>query len=292
MADMLSEGALEQKATRPNSAGMGLVNPVIRKMQRAEEQASSGERVATYGGIATKTGFFLIITLVAIGGYFALQPLFEKSGNIIETTSGIIAIQTTPMGLLWLIGAVLLTIIMPLLCWLCKSIIPVIGTVYCVAQGYLVGFIADSLVPEFKWLAILSLALTIGLVGGMLFLYAKRIVKVGKKTRSVIITAFVAIFLGSVLLFVMNFIPGLNQIAAAISKLLANPIVGVIVSCVFVVIGALMLLVDFDAIEQCVENNLPKKREWMAAFGLAYTIIYLYLKILDILMKLFGRRRS
>lgn len=292
MADMLNEGALEQNTAKNTSVGMGFVNPVIRKMQRAGEQASSGEGVATYGGIAIKTAFFLIVTLVAIGCYFSLQPMLERSGAIIESTSGIIAIKTTTIGMLWLVGAVLLTIIMPLICWLCRSIIPVIGTVYCIAQGYLVGFIADSLVPEFKWLAILALILTIGLVGGMLFLYARRIVRVGQKTRSVIITAFVAIFLGGILLFVMNFIPGLSPIAAAVSRLLANPIVGAISSCAFVVIGALMLLVDFDAIEQCVENNLPKKREWMAAFGLAFTIIYLYLKILDILMKLFGRKRS
>ena len=291
MADMLNAGALEQQAPKKSFSGMGLVNPVIRKMQNAGEQANSGERVATYGGIALKTGLFLLITLIAIGGYFSLQPLFEKSGNIIESTKGIIAIQTTPMGLLLLLVAILLTIIMPLLCWLCKSIIPVTGTVFCIAQGYLVGFIADCLAPNFKWLAILSLVLTIGLVGGMLFLYARRIVRVGKKTRSVIITAFIAIFIGGVLLFIMNFIPGLSEIAAAVSHLLSNPIIGVIVSCVFVVIGALMLLVDFDAIEQCVENNLPKKREWMAAFGLAYTIIYLYLRILEMLIKVFGRSK-
>lgn len=291
MADMLNAGTLEQKAPKKSFSGMGLVNPVIRKMQNAGEQANSGERVATYGGIAFKTGLFLLITLIAIGGYFSLQPLFEKSGNIIESTSGIIALRTTPMGLLWVLGALLLTIIMPLLCWLCKNIIPLTGTIFCIAQGYLVGFIADCLAPNFKWLAILSLVLTIGLVGGMLFLYARRIVRVGKKMRSVIITAFVAIFFGSVLLFIMNFIPGLSQIAAAISQLMANPIVGVIVSCAFVVIGALMLLVDFDAIEQCVENNLPKKREWMAAYGLAYTIIYLYLRILEMLIKIFGRNK-
>ena len=53
-----------------------------------------------------------------------------------------------------------------------------------------------------------------------------------------------------------------------------------------------MLLVDFDAIEKCVENRLPKKREWMAAFGLAYTIIYLYLRILELLMKIFGKGKK
>ena len=289
---MLSENALEQNKPKKNFLGMGLVNPVIRKMQKAGEVAADGEKVATYGGIAIKTGLFLLITMLGIVGYFELQGLFEKSGNIIEAASGIIALRTTPMGLLCLLGVIVLTIAMPLLCWLWRGAIPVVGTIYCIAQGYFVGFIADALAPEFKWLAILSLVLTIALVAGMLFLYSKRIIRVTNKMRSVIITLFVASILGSILMFVMSLIPGLQPVALALAKLMDSPAVGVIVGIVFIIIGALMLLVDFDAIEKCVENRLPKKREWMAAFGLAYTIIYLYLRILELLMKIFGKGKK
>lgn len=289
---MLNENALKQNKPKKDLLGMGLVNPVIRKMQKAGEVAVDGEKVATYGGIGIKTGFFLLITMLGITGYFELQGLFEKSGNIIEAASGILALRTTPMGLLWLLGAVVLTIIMPLLCWLWRGAIPVVGTIYCVAQGYLVGFIADALAPKYKWLAIMALVLTIALVAGMLFLYSKRIIRVTNKLRSVIITLFVAAILGGVILFLLSLIPGLQPVALAIAKLMDNPIVGIIVEIAFLVIGALMLLVDFDAIEKCVENRLPKKREWMAAFGLVYTIIYLYLKILSLLMKLFGKGKK
>lgn len=292
MAEMLNENALEQNKPKKDLLGMGLVNPVIRKMQKAGEVAADGEKVATYGGIGIKTGLFLLITMLGIVGYFELQGLFEKSGNIIEAANGIVALRTTPMGLLWLLVAIVLTIVMPLLCWLWRSAIPVVGTIYCIAQGYLVGFIADALAPEFKWLAIMALVLTIALVSGMLFLYSKRIIKVTKKFKSVIITFFVAAILGGVLMFLLSLIPGLQPVALAIAKLLDNPIVGILTEVVFLIIGALMLLVDFDAIEQCVENRLPKKREWMAAFGLVYTIIYLYLRILSLLMKIFGKGKK
>lgn len=292
MSEMLSENALEQNKPKKNFLGMGLVNPVIRKMQKAGEVAADGEKVATYGGIAIKTGLFLLITMLGIVGYFELQGLFEKSGNIIEAASGILALRTTPMGLLCLLGVIVLTIAMPLLCWLWRGAIPVVGTIYCIAQGYFVGFIADALAPEFKWLAILSLVLTIALVAGMLFLYSKRIIRVTNKMRSVIITLFVASILGGILMFVMSLIPGLQPVALALAKLMDSPAVGIIVGIVFIIIGALMLLVDFDAIEKCVENRLPKKREWMAAFGLAYTIIYLYLRILELLMKIFGKGKK
>ena len=42
------------------------------------------------------------------------------------------------------------------------------------------------------------------------------------------------------------------------------------------------MLVDFDTIERCVTNQVDEKYEWMAAWGLAYTILYIYFKILRI----------
>ncbi|WP_294466916.1 Bax inhibitor-1/YccA family protein [uncultured Ruminococcus sp.] len=53
-----------------------------------------------------------------------------------------------------------------------------------------------------------------------------------------------------------------------------------------IITATLFLLTDFDTIEKNVENNLPKKYEWSAAFGLAFTVIWIYLKVLDLLLTL------
>ena len=71
-----------------------------------------------------------------------------------------------------------------------------------------------------------------------------------------------------------------------------NPAFSIILSIVFVIIAALFMLVDFDTIERCVENKMDKKYEWMAAWGLAYTILYIYFKVLRILLMIFGRGKS
>ena len=99
---------------------------------------------------------------------------------------------------------------------------------------------------------------------------------------------FGSIIIGSIFLIVMHFIPGLNIVAMGIDGILANPVVSIISSIVFI-IAAIFLVADFDGIEECIERKMDKSYEWMAAFGLAYTIIYLYFKILNLLVQIFVR---
>jgi uncharacterized YccA/Bax inhibitor family protein len=55
------------------------------------------------------------------------------------------------------------------------------------------------------------------------------------------------------------------------------------------VIAALNLVLDFDFIEQGAERGAPKYMEWYAAFGLLVTLVWLYIEILHLLMKLQNR---
>lgn len=44
----------------------------------------------------------------------------------------------------------------------------------------------------------------------------------------------------------------------------------------------------FAVVDDCVREGYPKSYEWSAAFGLVFTVIWIYLKILDLLMQLAG----
>ena len=46
---------------------------------------------------------------------------------------------------------------------------------------------------------------------------------------------------------------------------------------------------DFDFIESGAEQGAPKYMEWYGAFGLMVTLIWLYLEILRLLVKLQSR---
>ena len=52
-----------------------------------------------------------------------------------------------------------------------------------------------------------------------------------------------------------------------------------------IIIASLFLLADFNTVQYIVENGLPKKYEWIAAFGLVFTIVWIYFKVLDLLAR-------
>ena len=79
---------------------------------------------------------------------------------------------------------------------------------------------------------------------------------------------------------------------AGINAFVDQPVIAVGISVIYVIFACLFMLADFDSIQRCVDNRMDKKYEWMAAWGLAYTILYLYFKILRILLILFGNSRS
>ena len=54
-------------------------------------------------------------------------------------------------------------------------------------------------------------------------------------------------------------------------------------------IAALNLVLDFDFIEEGADQGLPKHMEWYGAFSLMVTLVWLYIEILRLLMKLRSR---
>jgi uncharacterized YccA/Bax inhibitor family protein len=56
-----------------------------------------------------------------------------------------------------------------------------------------------------------------------------------------------------------------------------------------IVIAAMNLFLDFDNIEDGVNNNQPKYMEWFGAMGLMITLLWLYIEFLRLLSKLASR---
>ena len=63
---------------------------------------------------------------------------------------------------------------------------------------------------------------------------------------------------------------------------------GVVISLFAVGLAAVMLILDFDFVEQGVRNGLPEKYSWYAAFGLLVTLVWLYIEMLRLIAILRG----
>ena len=71
--------------------------------------------------------------------------------------------------------------------------------------------------------------------------------------------------------------------------MMQNPGLTIALDVIGLVIAALFLISDFSMIDRCVKDGYPKQYEWSAAFGLVFTVLWIYLKILDLLMQFSGK---
>ena len=268
----------QSTASAKQTAGMIMMNPMIRKISRIEEQAP--DHSAAYGGIAGKTFFFMLATAAGVAGYFILHQFLAAVG------SQQIALEEYSFYVTELIIggiALLMTILAPMIALLIRPLIPIFGTIYCAGIGYTITMLADLLGAEYSELLFMALGITILLVAVMACLYASGFVKVGKKFRAIVTALFLTAVFGGVIAFALSFVPGVGQ---ALSFLSDSPVLSIVMGVIYVVIACAFLLVDFDTIQRTVENHLPKKYEWAAAFGLAYTVIFLFLKVFNLLSNL------
>jgi uncharacterized YccA/Bax inhibitor family protein len=66
-------------------------------------------------------------------------------------------------------------------------------------------------------------------------------------------------------------------------------VIGIGFSLIVVGIAALNLVLDFDFIEQGVQQGAPRYMEWYGAFGIMVTLVWLYIEILRLLSKMRSR---
>ncbi len=284
---------------QPNKKGFfsNLANPVLRKLEKNGEYASGN--VATYKGIILKTVFFLAVTIIGVFFSFILHNLMISSptaelAHVADAKNGIYDLTIASGEALIMIAVLLISIITPFIAWLVRPAIPIVGSLYSLAQGMLIGYITIALAQEYKYISLFAMILTLALVGGMLLVYAKRIIKVTARFRGVITAIFFGVIVSGIIYFLLSLIPAVRNsgLFSGISTAFGSPAVSIIIGIVYVILAALFMLVDFDTIERCVTNQVDEKYEWMAAWGLAYTILYIYFKILRILLTILGNKNS
>ena len=271
-----------------------MTNPAIKRLQKviADEQVSVN---ATYAGVASKTVYFLIWTVIGIAAFFIFQNtllnIAPETYTVIQSENVFEFAMTVASG-----GAVaaaaIITLVTALISIFAMAALPIVGAIYSIAQGYLLAFITDALAPQYEWLGILALTLTVVIVATLLFLYSTGKIKVGQRFRAAIFTLCITIIITSLIFFVISIVPWFRPAANAISAVTSNPVVSIIISAAFVLIACLFLVSDFDSTSQIVNAGMPKEYEWVCAFGIAYTVLYLYIKILELLINIFGRSNS
>ena len=263
-------------------------NPILNRLNKITERSETN--AATYAGIAAKTSFFLLMTLAGmiaqllVKNMLAAEPVWQTITIYEKFTVSLSLKETYVLG-----GVLIVGLICELIGIFVRKTIPVTGTVYSASQGYVISFLVFKVLVGYEYLGLEALLLTVAVVLVMSWLYTSGIIRVDKKFRTVLL----ALLLGSVGLGVLTFIGSLiPAIRPFVQGMTQNPAISIAVDVLGLVIAALFLISDFSMIQECVDRRYPRDCEWYAAFGLVFTVIWIYLKILDLLMRFAGNDKK
>lgn len=219
------------------------------------------EYAATVSGTATKA--LLLIALTLISGWFSMA----YSINSVLTTG------TPATGLMY--GSMIIGVILAFVTIFKPQYSPFTAVAYALCEGAALGSLSGMF--EFKYPGIVSTAVmsTFVVVMVMLALWKFRIIVPTQRFRSIVTSATLgvaALYLINMLfhLFGTSLLPTSGPLSIGISLIVCT-------------IAAMNLVLDFDQIEQSVNQGLPKYFEYFNAFSVLVTICWLYVEILRLL---------
>lgn len=153
---------------------------------------------------------------------------------------------------------------------------------YAMCEGLAIGYLSAIANKFYPGVASQAAIGTIFALFSMFFLYKTNLVKCTDKFRMVVMNSTLAIF-G---IYLLQIILGFFNIT--IPEIFSNSPIGIGFSIIVVAVASFNLIVDFDMIERFA-GKIDKHFEWYCGFSLLVTIVWLYIEILNLLMKLQSR---
>lgn len=243
-------------------------NPVLKeKAFLAPAEAVQGEKM-TLDGTVNRTGLLLILVV----------------GAASYTWNMVVSSETPRLVMPWIWGGVIAALVLSLVIIFKKTTAPYLSPAYALAEGLCLGGLSAIFEARYPGIVLQAVTLTFGVLFGLLALYRSRLIKATENFKLGIAAATMAVGLFYLVSFGLRALVGYE-----IPYIHESGPIGIGFSAFVVFLAAMNLVLDFDFIEQGVENGLPKYMEWYAAFGLVLTLVWLYLEILRLLSKLRDR---
>ena len=225
---------------------------------------TSSENAMTISGTVNKTSLALAILFVA-ATYVWSQG----------------AAGALPTGFIW--GGFIGGFVVALVTVFKQTWAPYTTPLYAGLEGLALGGISFIFEQQYPGIVSQAIFLTFGTLGGLLLAYRSGVIRATENFKLGVVAATGGIGLVYFLSFILGFF-GIN-----IPLIHSSGTFGILFSLFVVVIAALNLVLDFDFIEEGAERGAPQYMEWYGAFGLLVTLIWLYLEILRLLVKLRSR---
>ncbi len=213
--------------------------------------------------------------------------------DVIIKTAGLLALLVAVAAVTWYVApglffvGMIVGLVLGLINAFKKEPSPVLIVAYTIAQGVFLGGISylfqnmsvgGTSTGTAEPIVLQAVLATFATFGAALALYASGKVRVTPKFTRFLMISMVGYLVFSLLNFGLSFF-----VTSAGFGPLRNGWIGIGVGLFAVGLAAMSLIVDFDSIKRGVQQGVPARYAWSAAFGLIVTLVWLYLEILRIL---------
>ncbi|WP_156760595.1 Bax inhibitor-1/YccA family protein [Microbacterium karelineae] len=161
---------------------------------------------------------------------------------------------------------------------------------YAVAEGLFVGGISAFFEAVWPGVVFQAALATIAVIATTLALFASGKIRASARMTKIVMIAMIGYAVFSLLnvgLMMFGVLPEGMAFGMRSAEIMGIPI-GLILGVLVVLMGAYMLVLDFDAIQRGVRNGAPAKLAWTAAYGIMATVVFIYIEILRMLAILRG----
>jgi len=157
-----------------------------------------------------------------------------------------------------------------------RVISPALVLAFAALEGVALGAVRKIFEVQFDGVVMSAVLGTFGALAGTLAAYKFLNIKVGDKFRRGVVAAMFGMVGLGLLSLVLSFF-GIDTGLYGMGGL------GFVFALAGLVLGVLMLILDFDFVEQGVAAGLPDRESWRAAFGLTVSLVWIYTNLLRIL---------
>jgi len=228
--------------------------------------AAPAERTGmTVAGTYVKTGILLVILVIA--GAWGWSQV-----EIVQVRGADVALQPAHT---WLVAFG--TLILGIVAAMNVRAAPILGPLYALFEGWLLGIVAHYYNLEFDGIVLQAIVATIAVFVATLVLYSTGKLTVGRGMATFVMVGLTAVVLIWLVAFVLSLF-GVN-----FRFLYAPTPVGIALSLLIVVIGVFNLPLNYEFIKVAAAQGSPKFMEWYGAYGLMLALIWMYIAILRLL---------
>jgi uncharacterized YccA/Bax inhibitor family protein len=248
-------------------------NPVLNDNTFVRHIDLTGEDRMTLIGTVHKTVFLLILLVITASFTWSMVMDVNAKGDFVAA-SGLFG---------YMIGGAIGGLIFALITMFKPRWAPVTAPIYAALEGLFIGALSAFAESQFPGIVLQAVGLTFGTLFALLGAYRSGLIRATENFKLGVCAATG----GIMLIYLATFF--LGMFGVHIPFIHGSGLFGIGFSAFVVVIAALNLVLDFDFIEKGADHGAPKYMEWLGAFGLMVTLVWLYIEILHLLMKLRSR---